>query len=84
MQDAAHITPDNPNGWYWQNNYTYTDKNDLDIFKNGFNAFYKFGMGIKIKQFTPFAAFEFSYVSKNFGSQFLKLQVGLNYSILPH
>lgn len=84
MQDAAHVTPDNPNGWYLQNNYTYTNKNDIDIYKNGFSAFYKFGMGVKIKQFTPFVSFEFSNFTSKFWSSYLKFQVGINYSILPH
>ena len=83
MQDTAHITIDNPNGWYWQDNFTYTNKNDLDIYKNGVNAFYKFGLGLRIKQFTPFAALEFSNVTSKFWSPYLKFQVGLNYSILP-
>lgn len=81
-QDPAYITPSNPEGWYLKDIYTYTNKNDLDIYKNGFNAFCKFGMGIKIKQFTPFAAFEFSNVTGKFWSPYIKFQIGINYSFL--
>ena len=83
-RDPAYITASNPEGWYFKDNYTYTDKNDMDIYKNSISAFYKFGVGIRIRQFTPFTAFEFSYVSKSFGSQYLKFQVGVKYSILSH
>jgi hypothetical protein len=81
--NAAYITASNPEGWYFQDNYTYLTKNDLDIYKNGFNAFYKFGMGIKVKKLMPFAAIEFSNITGNFWSSYLKFQIGINYFILP-
>lgn len=81
--DSTYISPSNPSGGYLKGNYTHTDKNDLDMYKNGFNVFYKFGVGFRIKQFAPFAAFEFSNFTGMFWSPFLKFQVGINYSILP-
>lgn len=81
--DSAYITTSNPYGWHFVDSYTYTTKNDLDIYKNGFYAFYKFGVGIRVKQFTPFVAFEYSSVSTKIPGSFFKFQVGLNYSILP-
>jgi hypothetical protein len=82
MRDPSYVTPDNPEGWYFDSNFTTEDKNDLDLFKNGLSAFYKFGIGCRIKQFTPILGFEFSYFTKQFASNYLKFQVGLNYAFL--
>jgi hypothetical protein len=79
-QDADHITSDNPNGWYFRDNYTYSNKNDLDIYKNGVTAFYRFGLGIRIKNFTPYISFEASGITRKFPSFYVKGQVGINYS----
>jgi hypothetical protein len=79
-QDAEHMTPDNPNGWYFQDNYTYTAKNDLDIYKNGVTAFYRFGLGIRIKNVTPYISFETSSITRKFSSFYFKGQVGINYA----
>ena len=81
-QDPAYITPSNPDGWTFTNDYTYTAKNDLDIYKNGITAFYKFGIGVRIKNFTPFIGFETSNVSGRFWSLYLKGQIGINYSFI--
>lgn len=81
-KDPVYITPSNPDGWAFTNNYTYTTKHDVDIYKNGFTAFYRFGFGIRIKNFTPFIGFETSNVSGKFWSLYLNGQVGINYSFI--
>lgn len=80
--DPEYITPDNPEGWHWIDSYTTTKKNDLDLYRNGISVFYNFGIGVRIKQITPFAGFEFSYLSSKFRSPFLKVQLGVNYAFL--
>lgn len=80
-RDSSFVSSSNPEGWHFIDNYTYTTKNDIDIYKNGFSMFYKFGLGYRIKKITPFINFEISYVSWKFWSPYLKGQIGINYSL---
>lgn len=82
VTDAAYVTPDNPDGWHFVNNYSYTNRNDKDSFKNNLFMYYKFGVGARIKWFAPFVAFEFSEISQNIPVPYFKIQAGVNVSIL--
>lgn len=79
-QDPAHVTPTNPDGWYWTNTSN-TIEHKEEIEYSTFNLFYQLGLGISIKQFALFGNIELTGGSKSNFRPILNTQFGIFYSL---
>ena len=77
--DPAHITPSNPEGWYYATDLVSTNSKQDHIDDISFNLFYNVGLGIRIKKIMPFVNIEATRLSKTFKNSFIKLQIGVSY-----
>ncbi len=79
-KDSIHITPSNPEGWYWVNTSS-TSPQKTDVFPIKFNniIFYNFSIGIIIKKFMPTFGCDLNIHLENKGIYYFKTNLGLAY-----